>query len=151
MKFIKFFIAIIVIVFLAGCENMVHYEGIIVDNQNDSCIKNVNVLVIMNNTVQDQYGIIILDTILMTKRDSLRRLKIKDNFSMISDVASGKYIRNEPFTSDSLGRFSISLHEGCPFGCPDYDIRFVKKGYQSFQFKGDWNTNKNLVIRLKRK
>ena len=138
-------------IFFAGCENMVHYSGTIIDDQNDSCLTNVNILVVMNNIVQDRYGIMIPDTIQITERDSLRRLKTKGDNSETKDLNKNKYFRFEPIKSDSLGRFSIGLHEGCIFGCPDYDIRFEKNGYISFQMKGDWNSNENLVIRLKKK
>jgi hypothetical protein len=148
MNLHKIILAIMVILFLAGCENMASYKGIIVDNQNDSCLKGVKILVIMNNKIQDQYGTIILDTISSFKRDSLRRLKIKDNYS--GTITNGKYFKNEPFKSDSLGRFFIFLHEGCLFGCPSYNLKFEKEGYLALEVKGDWKSNDNLVIRLKK-
>jgi len=63
----------------------------------------------------------------------------------------GFYFRNEPIKSDSLGKFNVWLHEGCLFGCPDYEIKFEKEGYEDFKLKGDWKSNDTLKIKLKSK
>ena len=66
----------------------------------------------------------------------------KETKQPLADVGIGKYEKEDPSQpysrreySDSTGNFDYSSISGGPFGCPDLELFFSKKGYKTSKLK----------------
>lgn len=148
MKFRKTILLVLFLTVFTSCENMATYEGVVVDSDSSAPIDSVKVLIVMHGTIQEHYGMEVVDSLSSQEREKIDNWR-REGWTNWKN-SDGKYIRFVPYLTDSLGSFNIGLHEPCIFGCPEYQIRFEKNGYSTFELEGDWKSQSDLRIQLKK-